>query len=154
MDARQYFPHVAQRELEKNFAPYYFDGAASDANVNYPVIVLRCADENAARSLHFDALFDENALVGVSYAVRDHPGSGAPGGRAGCRILSVVEKHARVQTGRRIDGLSSDEVEELASAALQILASALEINTQLLDDHQGLQWRNCEGESRGYRLNW
>ena len=47
---------------------------ASDAHVNYTVIVVRSADKNSARPLHLDALFDKNALVGLSDAVRDHPG--------------------------------------------------------------------------------
>ena len=63
-DARQCFPHVARCKLEKNFATENFDGVASHAHVNYPVIVLRSADENAARSLDFETLFNQHALIG------------------------------------------------------------------------------------------
>ena len=50
----------ARCKLEENFAADNFDCVASNADVNYPVIVLRCADKNAAGPLHLDALFDEH----------------------------------------------------------------------------------------------
>ena len=53
----------ARCKLEKNFATNNFNCVASNADVNYPVILLRCADENTAGPLHLDALFDEHALV-------------------------------------------------------------------------------------------
>ena len=68
---RQCLSRVAPRELEKDFATQNFDGTASNADVNYPVIVLRCADKNTAGPLHLDALFDEHSLVGSGDAVGD-----------------------------------------------------------------------------------
>src|SRR5215472_7003760 len=133
MDARQYFPHVAQRELEKNFAPYYFDGAASDANVNYPVIVLRRTHENPARTLHLDPLFNEHSLIGSRNAVRNHPRSGATRRRSSCWIFAVIEQHARMQAGCGVYGLASYKVEKPAPSSFQVFACAMKIDTEFLN---------------------
>src|ERR1039457_6065952 len=90
---------LARCVLEENLAAHHFDCVASDANVNYPVIATRRAHKNPARSLHLDALLDEDALLGFGYSVRHHPRRRASRCRPRSRILSVVEQHPGVQTG-------------------------------------------------------
>ena len=133
MDARQYFPHVAQCDLEKNFAPDYFYCAAPDANVNYPVIVLGCAHENPARTLHLDALFNEHSLIGSRNTVRNHPRSGAARRRSGRWIFAVIEQHARMQAGCGVYGLASYKVEKPAPSSFQVFACAMKINAEFLN---------------------
>ena len=133
---RQCLSRVAPRELEKDFATQNFDGTASNADVNYPVIVLRCADKNTAGPLHLDALFDEHSLVGSGDAVGDHPGRRATCGGPGRRILAVVEEHASVQTRRGVYGFTSNEVEKPSSRTLQIFGGPLNVDANPLNHGQ------------------
>ena len=64
------FSVACAHHLEKNFSTHNFNCVASNADVNYPVIVTRGAHKNSTRPLHFDALFDQYALVRSSNSVR------------------------------------------------------------------------------------
>jgi hypothetical protein len=90
------------------------DNVASDANVDDSVSGFRGTHKNPAGTHHLEALLDQNAFFGMSDTMGDHPGGGAPGRRPGSRVFSVVEEHARVQTGRGIHGFARDKVEELS----------------------------------------
>src|ERR1035437_2927261 len=131
------FSVLARSVLEENFAAHHFDCVASDANVNYPVIATRRAHKNPARSLHLAALLDEDALLGFGYPVRHHPRRRASRCRPRSRILSVVEQHPGVQTGRRIDGFTRHEVQEFSARFLQIVDGAVQIDTQFLEKTGG-----------------
>src|SRR5579864_6384945 len=136
MSARQCLSRLARQELEKNFAAQNFDGGASNADVNYPVILLRRADKNAAGPLHLDALFDEHALVGSGDTMGDHPCRRATCGGPSCGILAVVEEHTGMQTGCGIDGSTGDEVEKLSTRFLQIFCGPLNVDANLLNHGQ------------------
>src|SRR5215469_11288497 len=103
-------------DSEENFGAHNFNGVASDADVDDSVSVLRGTHENTAAALHFDTLLDQYALIGTGNAMGNHPRGGAAGSRPGGGIFSVVEEHARLQTGLGIYRLAADEVEKLGIA--------------------------------------
>ena len=150
VSAPQCFPQVAQCELEENFGAHDFNCVASNTNVNYPVIavlvLLRSAHKNPAGTTHLNALLDEDALVGLGYCVRDHPRRRASRCRARGGVFAVVEQHASVQTGRRIDGFTGHKVEELPASLRQVVFGAVQVDPQCSGFREGISAEQpCRG---------
>src|ERR1035438_9676048 len=80
---------VAYRSLDRqsNFTAENFYTISTDTHIDHLVIVLvilLCgAHENAARTVHFEALLDFYLLIARGHTVRDHPGrTASQSGRA------------------------------------------------------------------------
>src|ERR1700733_9988758 len=104
---------------EKKFSSPEFKCGASDTYVNYSVMAAAGAHKNPARPQHLDALFDQNALIGLSHAIGNHPRRSAARGRSGRTHFGAVEHHARVQTSRRINRFARHEVNKFSARLLQ-----------------------------------
>ena len=87
-------PRQARRsaplERERDFAAENFYTISTDTHIDDLVITglrrLGGAHKYAARTVHFEALLDQNRLVAGRDAVAHHPGGAASGRRAGGRI--------------------------------------------------------------------
>src|SRR5580700_2526665 len=120
-------------DWNRDLSPENFYTISTDAHIDDLVILLLCADKNAAGTAHLEALFDQNLLVAGGYAMGHHPGGAASGGGAGGGIVSVIKRHAGMQSGLGIDGFPAHKVKELSTAAGEIFGGAVEIEAKFLD---------------------
>src|ERR1019366_9748803 len=111
------------------------------------------ANENAAGTVHFEALLDQNPLLAGGNGVRDHPSGAASGSGTGGRIFSVVKNHASVQAGFGVDRLATNKVKELSAAGRQVLGGAGGIKAEILQRVQLSQRGDGEGNAGGDRLD-
>lgn len=124
-----------------------------DNMVILPTLLPGGANENAARTVHFEALLDQNPLLAGGNGVRDHPGGAAAGGGPSGRIFSVVKNHAGVQSGPGVDGLAANKVKELSAAGREVLGGAVEIKAEVLQCLQRSQRGDGERKAGGNRLD-
>jgi len=93
---------------EEEFSAQNFNNISTDPYINHSVIVSRGTNKNPAGPLHLDALLDHDTLIGPRNSMLNHPPGAATRCRASGRILSIVEKHARVNSRRRVNSLASN----------------------------------------------
>jgi hypothetical protein len=103
-----------------------------DDMVILPLVRLCGANKNAAGTVHFETLLDQDLLVAGGNAVRDHPGGAASRGGTGGGVVTVVENHAGVETGFGIDSFAANKVKKLSAAARQIFGGTFEIEAEFL----------------------
>src|SRR5690349_5385673 len=111
--------------LKEKFSAQNFNNISTDAYINHSVIVSRGTNKNPAGTLHLDALLDQHPFVALRHAMTDHPSRCAAGSRASGGILAVVELHAGMQPGRRINRLACDAIEEFSAGLTEIFAGLL-----------------------------
>jgi len=140
-------------EIEREFGAKDFHTISTDTHIGDLVITFGGADENAAGTLHFEALLDQDLLIAGGNCVRGHPGRTATGGGSGGGIFSVVEKHARMQPGFGVDGLAGNEVKEPSSAAVQVFSGTILIEMKRLECVQRAQRGDGEWNSGGDGLD-
>src|SRR5450432_92986 len=68
------------RWLKSDFSAHNLNAMAADTNVPDGAAITIGADEELAGAFHFQALFNQHALVRRGNAVCSHPGGGASGG--------------------------------------------------------------------------
>src|SRR5208282_2057380 len=128
---------------ERDFTTENFYTISTDTHIDHlvilPIVLLCGANKNAAGTMHFEPLLDQDLLIARSNAVRNHPGGAASGGRSSGRIFSVVKNHAGVEAGFGIDGFAANKIEESPSAAREIFGSAVEIEAEVLQRLQRTQ---------------
>src|SRR6266545_220103 len=107
---------------EHQFSAHDLNRVAAYAHVNHTVIASGSTNEDLAGSFHLKPLLDEHTLVRMGDPMSDHPRGSATSCRSGCRVLTVVEKHASVETGFWIDRLPGNEIKKLPSSAFKISA--------------------------------
>src|SRR5258708_36853370 len=155
-------PWRGEPRLSQRFVPLKDDGEltaenfhtiSTDVHIDHlvimPVIQLGRANENAAGTVHFEALLDQNLLLAGSNAVRDHPGGAASGGGACGRVVSIVKDHTGMEAGFRIDGLAAHKVKEFSAATRKIFSGAVEIKAEVLQRFQGTQRGDGERNAGG-----
>ncbi len=74
---------IEDQVSEEHFAAENLDNIFTDTHINHSVILPGSAHKNPAWAFHFDALFNENPLVGLGHAMRHHPGRSAARRRTG-----------------------------------------------------------------------
>ena len=141
-------------DVEREFGAKDFHTISTDTHIGDLVITPGGANENAAGTVHFEALLDQGLFIAGGDAVRDHPGGTAAGGRSGGGIFYVVEQHARMQAGFGVDGLAGNKVEELSSAAGQVFGGTILIDVERLKRLKRAQRGDGEGHSGGDGLDW
>src|SRR5712692_3199028 len=124
---------------ERSFSAENLHTISTDTHIDDFVITLGGANKNAAGTVHFQALLDQNPLLAGNHAVRHHPGGAASGGGPGGRIVSVVKDHAGVEAGFRVDGFAANKVEELPAAQREIFAATVDIEAEALQRLQRTQ---------------
>ena len=77
-----------------------------------------------------------------------HPGSSTAGSRAGSGIFAVVEKHAGMQAGIRINGLAAHGKEELPAGRVQVLRRLWMIDIEPPHRLETTKRKNGEGHAR------
>src|SRR5260370_17653339 len=86
--------HFAALDGERDFSAENLHTISTDTHIDDFVITLCGANKNAAGTVHFQALLDQNPLLAANHAVRHHPGAAASAARPAGRIASVVTAHA------------------------------------------------------------
>ena len=152
---------IASLDGNRNFAAENFHTISTDTHIDnmvitptvLPVIVPGRANKNAAGSVHFETLLDQNLLVAGSNSVRNHPGGAASRRRTGRRIVSVVKDHAGVKTGLRIDSFAANKVQKLSPAAREIFGGTVEIEAEFPRRFQRTQGNDGERHAGGDSLD-
>src|SRR5229473_8330024 len=124
---------------ERDFSAENLHTISTDTHIDDFVITLGGANKNAAGTVHFQALLDQNPFIAGNHAVRNHPGGAASGGGTGGRIVSVVKDHAGVEAGFRVNGFAANKVKELAAARREIFAATVDIEAEVLQRLQRTQ---------------
>ena len=144
-------------DRDRNFTAENFHTISTDPHIGnmviLPIVLLGGANENAARTVHFQPLLDQNALLASGNGVRHHPSGAASGSGTGGRIFSVVKNHASVQAGFGVDRLATNKVKELSAAGREVLGGALGIKAEILQRVQLSQRGDGEGNAGGDRLD-
>src|SRR5208337_1317543 len=133
-------PRLSRRfdplDRDRDFAAENFHTISTDTHIDHlvilPVVLLRGANKNAAGTVHFEALLDQNPLVTPGNTVRHRPRGTASGGGTCGRIFSAVKKHAGVEARLGIDGFAANKIKKPSATAFEILKSAFEIETKVL----------------------
>ena len=99
------------RALEKQGAFHDFYGVAADADGVDAVGGFAGADEEIAGAVGFDALADQDLLIGFGHAMEDHPGGGAARGGAGGGVLANAVDIAGAEADFGVAGFTRDVVE-------------------------------------------
>src|SRR6266446_1846816 len=136
--------HFAALDGERDFRAENLHTISTDTHIDDFVIALCGANKNAAGTVHFQALLDQNPLIAGNYTVCHHPGGAASGGGPGGWIVSVVKDHAGVEAGFRVDGFAANKIKELAAAQREIFAAAVYIEAEILQRLQRTQRHDGE----------
>jgi len=117
--------------LKEKFSAKNFDSISTDTHINHSVIPVGSPYKNATRTVHLNALLDQDAFVGPGHVGCHHPCGGATRSRPGSWIFAVVEHHASMQPRSRVQGLASHEVKKLSARAFQIFRGTVEVTLRL-----------------------